>query len=49
MAGKRSAVFARQRDMGAQMLEHRGWETPAAFSSEQEEVAQHLRDLGYIE
>ncbi len=46
MTGKRSAVFVRQRSTGAQMAEHRGWEVPAAFSSEQEEVAQVKQGVG---
>jgi aminomethyltransferase len=45
-AFKRTALFSRHQSLGVAMAEPHGWQIPAAFSSESEEVAQVHRSAG---
>jgi glycine cleavage system aminomethyltransferase T len=46
MANKRSAMYTQHMRTGAAMTEHGGWETPARFTSAQEEAAAVTRSVG---
>src|SRR5450755_1872981 len=46
MANKRPAMYTPHTRMGAAMTEHGGWETPARFTSAQEEAEKITRGVG---